>query len=230
MGNLGRLEDYDEDCSVLEKDKKEGEKPFIRLDLACGNAKKEGFIGADIAEGTQANLITNLECYPWAIKTYRPDGLETSEELDAKLVMLKTMCRETNTLPDNCVSEVHCSHYIEHVTDLISFMNELYRVMAPGATATFYAPYYSSVRCWQDPTHKHAISENTFIYYNRAWREGNKLTHYPIRTDFAILSTKFLYNPLWRMRSDDAKEYARQHSINVVDDIEVVLKKLPMIK
>ena len=30
-----------------------------------------------------------------------------------------------------------------------------------------WAPYYTSMRCWQDPTHTRAISEATFLYANK---------------------------------------------------------------
>ena len=65
--------------------------------------------------------------------------------------------------PDNSVDEIVCNHYIEHTKDLISFMNELYRIMVPGGTAIIRAPYYNSMRAWQDPTHVRAISEATFL-------------------------------------------------------------------
>ena len=85
---------------------------------------------------------------------------------------------------DDSVDEVHCSHYIEHTKDLMKFMNELYRIMKPGASAKLVAPYYTSIRAWQDPTHTRVISENTFLYYNKEWRIANQLDHYPIKTDF----------------------------------------------
>jgi len=85
---------------------------------------------------------------------------------------------------DNSVDEIYCSHYIEHTPDLISFANELYRIMKVGAKAEIIAPYYSSIRAWQDPTHLRAISENTFLYFSKKWREINKLDHYPINVDF----------------------------------------------
>ncbi len=213
MSNLGHIAEHDPDCEVREKSSTEA--PVVRLDLACGSNKKEGFIGVDHSKDTQAAIIINLEKYPWRVLEFT-DVFIPQEALGGFVF--------GEILKDSSVYEVHCSHYIEHVTDLISFMQELHRVLIPGGRATFYAPYYSSIRAYQDPTHKREISENTFLYYNRKWREVNKLTHYPITCDFNILSTKFLYSNEWKMRSMEAKEYARKHNINVVDDIEVVLQ------
>ncbi len=126
--------------------------------------------------------------------------------------------------PDNSVDEIVCNHYIEHTKDLIAFMNELYRIMAPGATAIIRAPYYNSMRAWQDPTHTRAISEATFLYYNKGWREANKLDHYPITCDFDY-SYGYDFTPDWAMRSEESKAFAVRHYTNVVMDIQAVLLK-----
>ncbi len=221
MSNLGHITEHDPDCEVREK---ENEKPVVRLDLACGNNKKEGYIGVDRTHESQADFIADLEKYPWVMFEQKADNKPPDQDTAQKAGMYGVLFDKTGLIQPNSVYEVHCSHYIEHVTDLIAFMEELHRVLIPGGRATFYAPYYSSIRAMQDPTHKQFISENTFLYYNRKWREVNKLTHYPITSDFDILSTKFLYSSDWRMRSMEAKEWARKHNINVVDDLEVVLQ------
>lgn len=125
---------------------------------------------------------------------------------------------------DNSVDEIFCSHYIEHTPDLISFANELYRIMKVGATAEIIAPYYSSIRAWQDPTHLRAISENTFLYFNKDWRMINKLDHYPIVSDFDFES-KYIIDPAWRDKSGDELKFAIRHYSNVVSDIITILKK-----
>ena len=125
---------------------------------------------------------------------------------------------------DNSVDEIFCSHYIEHTPDLISFANELYRIMKVGAKAEIIAPYYSSIRCWQDPTHLRAISENTYLYFNKDWRVINKLDHYPIVCDFDFESS-YIIDPDWQNKSDSDLNFAVKHYINVVSDIRTVLTK-----
>jgi tetratricopeptide (TPR) repeat protein len=125
---------------------------------------------------------------------------------------------------DNSVDEIFCSHYIEHTPDLISFANELYRIMKVGAKAEIIAPYYSSMRAWQDPTHLRAISENTFLYFNKGWRAINKLDHYPITADFDFEYEYFL-DQAWQGKKDDEVRFAIKHYINVVSDIRAVLTK-----
>lgn len=125
---------------------------------------------------------------------------------------------------DESVDEIFCSHYIEHTPDLVSFANELYRIMKVGATAEIIAPYYSSIRAWQDPTHVRAISENTFLYFNKKWRLINKLDHYPIFADFDF-EYKFILDDDWKDITGDELRFAIKHNINVICDIDTTITK-----
>ncbi len=125
---------------------------------------------------------------------------------------------------DDSVQEVFSSHFIEHTPDLIAFMNELGRVLIPGGTATLIAPYYTSMRAWQDPTHRRAISEASFLYFNKGWRVAQQLDHYPITCDFDF-TYGYAVNPTWATRSQEARDFAIRHYFNAVDDIHVTLTK-----
>jgi SAM-dependent methyltransferase len=77
---------------------------------------------------------------------------------------------------DNSVDEVHCSHFIEHLTNFdgkwerVHFFNELYRVLKKGAKATLIFPHWASNRYYGDPTHKEPFSEMGFYYLSKEWR------------------------------------------------------------
>jgi SAM-dependent methyltransferase len=120
--------------------------------------------------------------------------------------------------------EIICYHYVEHTSDLIKFMNEVYRILKPGGKIKIIAPYYTSMRAWQDPTHKRAICEASFLYYNKGWREANKLDHYNTNTDFDF-NYGYDFTPEWANRSEEARSFALRHYFNVVNDIHVVLTK-----
>lgn len=122
------------------------------------------------------------------------------------------------------VTEAVCLHYVEHTRDLIAFMEELHRVLKPQAACTIRAPYYTSIRAWQDPTHTRAISENTFQYFNAQWRATNKLAHYPIHCDFDF-AISYLLHPEWAQRSEQERLFAMRHYFNVIADIQVRLVK-----
>lgn len=125
---------------------------------------------------------------------------------------------------DDSVDEVFCSHYLEHTPDLISFANELYRILKVGAKAEIICPYYSSIRAWQDPTHLRAISENTFLYFKKEWRIANRLDHYPITADFDF-ECSYVLDPEWHRKTEEELRFAIKHYINVVSDIRTVLIK-----
>ncbi len=126
---------------------------------------------------------------------------------------------------DESVGEVFCSHFLEHVPDVLRFGDELWRVMEPGAKARIVCPYYTSARAFQDPTHKQRISEFTFLYWNAGWRKQNRLDHYPVKADFDF-SYDFLLDPAWAARSPDTLQFAIRHYWNVVSDISVTLSKV----
>ena len=125
---------------------------------------------------------------------------------------------------DNSVDEIFCSHYVEHTIDLMKFMDECYRILKTGSKMTIIAPYYSSMRAWQDPTHKRAVSEASFLYFNKDWRVQNRLDHYPIKSDFDF-SYGYTLGSNWASRNEEARIFAITHYWNVVNDLQVVLTK-----
>lgn len=174
-------------------------KGLLRLDLACGQSKQKGFVGVDRKDF--------YEKYP-------------GEFLKANL----------NERPwpftDGSVYEIYCSHYIEHVADLQTFMEECYRILCPMGTITAVGPYYTSIRAWQDFTHVRALTDITMRYFDQTWLKGNGLDHYGVKADFEPINTVFHFNPEWEPRAEEAKLWALKHYNNVCDDIKYVLRAI----
>jgi len=178
----------------------------LKLDLACGNNKNtDGFKGVDIVETASTDYVFDLLKFPWPFE-------------------------------DNSVDEVHCSHFIEHIPHdihnpndtrdgFIQFIDEVYRILKPGAKATMLAPYYTSIRAYGDPTHVRAICDWTFYYFNRSWIEANKLEHYGIKSNFEVRHSYFVTNDL-TLKSDEVRDNAFIHYWNTADDIIFELKKI----
>jgi len=192
--------------------KKKALKP-LKLSLACGDRPPEGFKGVDLVKTKSVDYVIDLLKFPW--KEFKSGS----------------------------VDEIECSHFVEHIPhgdgyhDLFfKFFDEVYRILKPAEfdvsnpnipTAgfiTIVAPYYSSMRSWQDPTHQRAISEASFLYLNKKWREDNKLDHYDVSCDFDF-SYGYILSPEWQNRSQEAQTFAIAHYINVVTDIQVTLTK-----
>ena len=68
----------------------------------------------------------------------------------------------------NSMDEVRASHIFEHLPKPLDTMNELYRVLKPGAVAHIDVPSSNGMGAFQDPTHVSFWNINSFIYYNRA--------------------------------------------------------------
>lgn len=166
----------------------------MKLDIACGQNKREGFMGVDIAPGKGVDFVWDLEKFPW------------------------------EPFKDHSVKEVNVSHYAEHTKDMMKFMDEIWRICEDGAKVTIVGPYYTSVRAWGDPTHRRALCEWTWLYYQKPWREANKLDHYPIKCDFEMTNMLLFFNEPWNQKSEEARAFAAQHYWNVVSDILVELK------
>jgi hypothetical protein len=77
---------------------------------------------------------------------------------------------------DGSVEEVHCSHFLEHLTaqERIHFVNELHRVLVTGGKAAIITPHWASNRAYGDPTHQWPpVAEMWFYYLDPTWREEN---------------------------------------------------------
>lgn len=165
----------------------------MKLDLGCGNKKKDGFTGVDIVPLPQVDVVLDMEKFPWPFE-------------------------------DNSIDEIYCSHYIEHTSDLVRFMEEVWRITKPGAKVTVMAPHYGSVLAIQDPTHKRLIAPETFLYFNKKWREDYTIGYYPVKTDFEIIQMGAVYSAEWAAKTEEERRGAERHSLNVIDHIIAELK------
>jgi predicted SAM-dependent methyltransferase len=181
-----------------------------RLDIACGQRLQPGWTGLDIVD------------------------LEKVQE-DSKYIKYDVL-----TFPwpiaDKSIYEARCSHFVEHIPHrldgiskykdgLVAFMEEVYRVLMPQGIFTIDAPYYSSQRAHQDPTHCRSITENTFRYFDPKWMAEIGMDHYGIQTDFEVLTIKLILDPEYEAKNKTAQQYAVKYVMNSVQDIQIVLRK-----
>jgi len=62
------------------------------------------------------------------------------------------------------------------------------------------------------------------MYFNKQWRDANKLEHYGIKSDFDF-TYGYMVDPAWQNRSEEARNFAIRFYINAVSDIQVVMTK-----
>lgn len=119
----------------------------IKLDIGCGSHLQEGFVGIDVQDFKNPNIIKHdMEVIPWP-------------------------------LPDECARLVMASHVAEHIDrhkfGFIKWMNEVWRICEFDATFMIAVPYAGSPGYWQDPTHVNPLTENTWFYFDPLARDGN---------------------------------------------------------
>lgn len=153
-------------------------------------------------------------------------GIDKSPQVGADLVL--DVEREKLPFDDSSVDEIYCGHLVEHLHNLIPFMNECYRVLKDGGLMTILAPYYTSIQATQDPTHVRYISENTFKYFTSEYIEKKRTFDYGINCLFEIEKIEYGYINVWAKRwiPERVRHWARRHLWNVVVDITITLKAI----
>ena len=169
----------------------------LKLDLGCGDSKMPGYLGVDKYKTPSVDIRADLFVFPWPWK-------------------------------DGSVAQVHASHFFEHVPGKMrgEFMAELYRVLEVGGTATFVTPYWSSMRATQDYTHEWPpISESSYLYFNKGWREQNKLTHYLTGACDFDFTYGYHLDQETSTKNAEAQQFWTRHYVQSVNDLSVTLTK-----
>lgn len=146
---------------------------------------------------------------------------------------------------DGSVTEVHCSHYVEHIPmayvdaenalhlgpaadrrDLfLAFFAEVHRILKPGGKATIVVPYLRHERAFQDPTHRRFLCEASFLYLSDDWRRANKLDHYVSGCNFSA-NVMRIVNQEESIRHPEVMGQRLLNLWNVCTDLSVELVKL----
>jgi hypothetical protein len=124
---------------------------------------------------------------------------------------------------DNSIDGAFSSHFVEHLDgpERIKFFNEMYRILKVGARMRHIHPHYRSVRAVQDPTHKWPpIAPESYWYWDKNFREANKLGHYLGNCDFEIV----VYNSgftdqSWATKNKETQAFAAKHYNDVIPDL-----------
>ena len=133
------------------------------------------------------------------------------------------------------VSEVNCSHFLEHLTGLerVRFFNKLHRVLMPGAKALLVVPHWASNRAYGDFTHQWPpVSEMLFYYINKTWRES-QAPHNDIRWNPEGYCCHFeatwgySLHPEILLKNAQAQQFAIQFYKEACQDQVITLTKLP---
>lgn len=209
------------------------------LNLASGQNKLEHrdpvtqvvdgyFFGIDYKKNENVDAVIDLEDFPWPIESDSAEFIHCSHYVEH--TPMETLAKRLLKMIDEAYDFKHLKEKVSIIDlnapsdGLILFMDEVYRILKPEGKIKIIAPYYTSVRAVQDPTHRRYIAEATFFYFNKEWRNVNKLDHYQGACDFDFEYGYDTQNT-WATREDSARNFATTHYHNVVNDIHVTLTK-----
>ena len=66
---------------------------------------------------------------------------------------------------NNQFDEIFADNVLEHLDDLIRVMEEIHRISKKNAKIKIIVPYYNHHFAYQDPTHKHFFTLDSFDYF-----------------------------------------------------------------
>jgi predicted SAM-dependent methyltransferase len=185
----------------------------ICIDFGCGqskakvedinngmNVKVTKVIGVDFVQEEGVDVVHNLTSFPYPFE-------------------------------DESVDVIYNSHFLEHLDgfERAKFMDEAYRILKPNGKMRCIHPYAKSVRAFQDFTHKFPpIVETSYAYFNKAWRDANKLTHgyYNLKSNFDAVIYYQFQDPTAEKKNDETRAFMCDKYWNVVADLIVDMTKL----
>ncbi len=129
----------------------------MRLDIACGHHKENGWTGIDIQRLAGVDIVQDLNVYPWPIDSESVDQAKAWHILEH--------------IPPVAVTENGTRR------PFIEFMDECWRILKVGARIDIETPYGGSEGFLHDPTHCNQITNVTFENFDPEY--GRYVTYQP---------------------------------------------------
>jgi SAM-dependent methyltransferase len=90
-------------------------------------------------------------------------GLDRNPATDADL--LSDLNRVPYPFRDSSFDEIRAVHVVEHVEDVIRFMEEMHRLLRPAGRLYLVTPHYTDSGSYRDPTHRWHLNSFSFYYF-----------------------------------------------------------------
>lgn len=133
-----------------------------KLDIGCGNNKLSGYIGIDILDYPEVDIVD--------------DYLNVLEVIE-----------------DSKISTIHCSHFLEHISNPSQFLTACSKVLKQGGTIQIDVPHFSNPYYYSDPTHVMFYGLYTFSYLAQCDLFKRKVPKYYNSYDFKVKSLHLVF-------------------------------------
>lgn len=197
-----------------------------KIDLACGDNKREDYIGIDKIKTASTDYVWDLEVFPWPIESDSVEEINCSHYIEHiphqnPRKEIEKVLNESSSFEE---FKKKFKEKEEEKDGFVKFINEVYRILKPGGKVHIVSPYYTSMRAFGDPTHTRYIADSSLWYLSREWMETNNLSHYGLDCDFDVKLSYYITNEM-TLKSEHVRNEAFQHDWNAVDDVIIELTK-----
>jgi len=111
-------------------------------------------------------------------------NIDLIEEADIQWDLEKGL---PEVIRSSSVTAFTASQFIEHLNDIIPLMNDCYETLVLGGLFEISTPYAGTKQWYQDPTHKRAYVEESFLYFAMDSPFGKEQDQYGITARFEIV-------------------------------------------
>ena len=178
----------------------------IKLNLGCGEDRKDGYINVD--KFGRPDLLHDLETFPWPW-----------EDKSVSEILLK-----------------HVLEHLGEATDIyLKIIKELYRISLPDAKIFIIVPHPRHDDFFDDPTHVRIVTPAGLRLFSKAsnaeWVQhgcSNTPLGLYLDVDFEILDINRIHDPVWaeifKDKDDMYISQAGKRFNNVTREIQITLK------
>jgi SAM-dependent methyltransferase len=124
---------------------------------------------------------------------------------------------------DNSVEAVVLFHILEHLSDTIGVINEIWRICKNEATVRIIVPYYNSPGACHDPTHVRFFTERTFDYFTKGGITFSSEYNYYSFGRFEIVSVFPSQRKIFTIVPKTVQWFLAHH-LATIHSIEFILK------
>ncbi len=182
----------------------------MKLNLGCGNNKKEGYVNIDFAEACNPDLVWDLEKTPWPFEDNSVDEILAYHVLE---------------------------HIGQDTKVYLAIIKELYRICKNGAIIKIQVPHPRSDNFLTDPTHVRPITPEGLGMFDQEFNRhciANNWATTPLGiylgVNFKVINTSYELTPYYatllaqgKITQDQVMQYLRTYN-NVCENINIELK------